>query len=441
MIAFVLFAFAILFFGYFSFRKPSSLIAFAFCVFSFEQLLQSQSSYFVTNGTIVNLTMLVMCIFALAISIVTGKFTIPKVRTYWLILALLLYAYSTFFWLNDASGTGYDKWISNIPYLICVTFVCACFVRDTNHARGALLTTLVFGTGICIFLTFFSGWSGRGLVLAQSSKADLASSVLALASLGNYAAVIGGLIEIPKFKPWKILRWLCIALGLYLSLKSQSRGQVIILIVVIIAFTPVSKGQISLKSVLIAIIVVIGVAICLYVLLPYVSTTRWSEEKFNSAFLGRTNMASGLWKAYSDQLPAYWITGLGAGKSFDIVGFYIHNVPLEVLCEEGIIGAVLYCFIIGIPTITFLSIVTSKQTNFFSKSLALQRNTLVIIFALMITEFALSLKSGSLYGFQNFFLLIIMVEILGREIKQEEKISAYDPSQIYATQYKALYGN
>ena len=288
---------------------------------------------------------------------------------------------------------------------------------------------------ICIFLVFFCQWEGRGLVLAYSGKApDLDSSVLAIASLGNYVAIIGGLIELPKFKLWKVLRWFCIALGLYLALKSQSRGQVVILVIVIIAFTPISKGQISIRSIVIAVVVVTGVAICMYAILPYVSTNRWQEQHLNTALEGRYGLASQLWGAYTNALPVYWITGLGAGASFSVAGFYIHNVPLEVLCEEGIAGAVLYAFIIGIPTILFLKIVTSKQRGFFRETGAIKRNTLVIVFALMTTEFGLSLKSGSLYGFQNLFLLLVMVEVLGNEIKRFSS-TAQQYVQPYAQQF------
>jgi len=406
-------------FAYYAIQKPSTIVAFAFCVFVFEQLLQTRGTYFVNNGSYVNIALFVLCMIGLATGISTGQFKLPKSKTFWLILVLLLYCYASFFWITKPAGLAYDKWVGNIPYLVCVSFISACFIRNTDDARVALKTTLVFGMAICIFLVFFCQWEGRELVLAYSGKApDLNSSVLAIASLGNYVAIIGGLIELPKFKSWKILRWLCIALGLYLALKSQSRGQVIILVIVIIAFTPISKGQISLRSIIVAIVVVTGIAICMYLVLPYVSTTRWQEQHLNSALDGRYGLASQLWAAYTNALPVYWITGLGAGASFSVAGFYIHNVPLEVLCEEGIFGAVLYLSIVAIPTLLFLKIVTSKQRGFYRETGAIKRNTLVIVFALMVTEFGLSLKSGSLYGFQNLFLLLIMIEVLGNEIKR-----------------------
>jgi hypothetical protein len=101
--------------------------------------------------------------------------------------------------------------------------------------------------------------------------------------------------------------------------------------------------------------------------------------------------------------------GLGTSASFSprIAGFYPHIVPIEVLCELGVVGIALF---IAILVLTLRSVI-----RYMRRYAALETNSkgtrvVVSLAALFILEVLLSLKEGSLLRDANLLMFPILIE-------------------------------
>lgn len=114
----------------------------------------------------------------------------------------------------------------------------------------------------------------------------------------------------------------------------------------------------------------------------------------------RIGSAQQLFEYWSSSDPLHVLFGLGNSISYDprILGGYPHVVPVEVLCEEGIVGALLFAACIG------LSVHYAIKAGLSSNGLTRQLFTTVL--ALMLYEFLLTLKQGSLLGSRTFLTLV-----------------------------------
>jgi hypothetical protein len=90
--------------------------------------------------------------------------------------------------------------------------------------------------------------------------------------------------------------------------------------------------------------------------------------------------------------PASLVFGLSNSSSFFYMGIYPHIAPLEVLAEEGLIGATIYLCMVAS---TFHSIVRIKASN-RDRADSSSRYPLAVLTALLVFEFVLSLKQGQL---------------------------------------------
>lgn len=416
------FALTILVFVFCAIRYPSMVLALALCMFAFEQVLQAHSSFFVTRGSLVNIVVgLVICL-AMAWTFINHSGSISVPSSYWWSLGLFAYAYSTFWWWSDYQGTWhYDEWMRNLPYLITVLFMGALLTQDATGLRRALVATLCLGIILSLNMAFFSAWDGRGLEMAYAGRHTISSSVLTLAQAGGYVAIIASLLSFERLKFWWLIKWTVVALGLYLTFQTASRGQTIALVATVLVCAPISDGKISRRSVINGIVALSALAVCLYLVLPLVDTARWQQTAVEDGVNFRLTMMQALWTAYAQSSFVHWMFGLGASASFSIAGFYIHNVPVEVICEEGILGLILFAAALWIPVNRFLAVVKQPIQNVNDRN---QRNSLVVIFALFVFEFLLLNKQGSLYCGQNLFLFAIILQ--GRA---EQMISQYKLSQ------------
>ena len=69
---------------------------------------------------------------------------------------------------------------------------------------------------------------------------------------------------------------------------------------------------------------------------------RWTLARLEAAFQERLDLVAQLWGAYA---AGGWTTvlfGLGTAESGVLMGIYPHIIPVEVLCENGVLGLGLF---------------------------------------------------------------------------------------------------
>jgi hypothetical protein len=84
------------------------------------------------------------------------------------------------------------------------------------------------------------------------------------------------------------------------------------------------------------------------------------------------------------------VFGLGNSSSFQVIGFYPHIAGLEVVAEEGLLGAALYAAII------VLAIRSIRRISGQPELTDIERSVLATLTGLFVFEFILSWKQGSL---------------------------------------------
>ena len=428
MLAILFFLIVIAFFGKVAVSHPHRVLALVLFMFAFEQLLTAHSPLFTQYGYLVNVVVGLMIGFAFFNLVITKKQNPVFPVTYWLTLGLFVYAFSNLFWLTGYAGTWHGKiWLDHFPNIAAILLCASLLIRSNESLRDVLLLSLAFGTIVCLGLQFTTSWDMRGVEQASNTE-DARSAILTLAQAGGYVAVIAAFIHIPQIRGWAILRWIVVGLGLYLAFRTESRGQVVGAIAVIILYAPISWGVITGKSIAYGSTAILAIALCLYFITPWVNLERFQGTYVDRGLDARVGMVKGVVKEYMDSTPVDKVLGLGSSASYPISGFYIHNIPIEVLCEQGFIGFILLFLILGIPSWKVMrlllkaSVPEKRVVAPVREIYALDRNSLVIILALFTYEFLLMNKQGSLFSAMNLFLFAILIDRAADELKRKESI-------------------
>jgi len=202
-----------------------------------------------------------------------------------------------------------------------------------------------------------------------------------------------------------------------LAFKSGSRGQVIGMIFVVLLLLPMKYTNISSSKKL--MYVLFGIAAIFGAVTLGVSNSdlggRWEQTQLETHGLARVFAALDLLKIWVND-PVAIIFGFGNSSSYALIGGYPHNVPAEILGEEGILGFTLYISILYVTFKAWRNVLT------ILKNTGADRTSIVILGGLFLYEIVLSLKQGTLLGTALVFTFSIMILVY-------EKIVVLDSSR------------
>jgi hypothetical protein len=133
-------------------------------------------------------------------------------------------------------------------------------------------------------------------------------------------------------------------------------------------------------------------------------STRWEDRMIRQDLEGRIDGAITLLRTWAGS-PLTLFFGLGSSASFDpdILGFYPHILPLEILGEEGIVGFTLF----GLAV--FYTMRSASRLLHATRDLPQERATIATLFGLYLYAVLLSLKEGALLGTHDLFLYAILI--------------------------------
>ena len=217
---------------------------------------------------------------------------------------------------------------------------------------------------------------------------------MAVASYAGYVGICS-LFSVygRKFSPVVAIKIGIFILCTFVIIKSSTRGQLIALTLVCFIWLPIiAKASLNRSTVVAFFGAAIVASVIIYTVYQFKDSGRWRAEQIETASDGRFEMTYTLLKYWGNSGIGAWIFGLGSSSSFKVVGFYPHNVPVEVLAEEGVLGLCLYlsfCF----------AVVFRAGRLIFSDHLPQEtRVNLGVLLALFCFEGLLTLKQGSLIG-------------------------------------------
>ena len=287
-------------------------------------------------------------------------------------------------------------------------------MADTSGPASLFALTdgaaLLGGGTLVLALLVFAKWGDRGVLITGSST-DLETNPLSIANLGG--AVAGAALFLrTRWMPalsW-ILRLALTCAALALIVKSGSRGQLLATLLTLILMLPVAfkVNQVrGLVPMLIAAVAVIGAAQFAAETLIHRDDARWSQSEAGNAANGRLQMSLQLLGHWQDS-PGAIIFGLGNSAAFDpeVVGSYPHNVPMEVLGEEGLVGLALYLFVNWLAVRGLLEAMRLTRDDLNS------RKVIAVSGAMYLFTLITSFKEGNMAGSAEFFMAAVIMSRL-----------------------------
>ncbi|MFZ1746129.1 MAG: hypothetical protein WBO24_02985 [Nitrospirales bacterium] len=323
---------------------------------------------------------------------------------------LFFYAAISLSW-SLAFGKGVEQWSYNLPYIVLNLFLVPLLFRHTTDLQDGLCAVVYLGAVLATLVDLFVDWEVRDIRTFWDPSQTIFDP-LAFPEMAGLVTLAAILLNHDRSLKWTAIRFLAIVASIILVIKSETRGQFILMVSIPMVFLPFSRPVSNLKQYVAWAFLGIGlVSVSLYALNSFTSIEdRWSSSTFESDWDLRVHAASQLlhywWRASSGD-PAAFILGLGNSASFagNIAGYYTHVLTIEILGEEGIFGLGIFILLL------WVSFRTIRTAYNFSKYDPIQRGIWATLVASFVFAFLLSFKQGSLLGNgTHIFLFVILLE-------------------------------
>jgi hypothetical protein len=387
-------------------RRPALCIVPLLLMFPLEQWAHSAIPALALQRNLINVVIGVLVLVGVLVRAVRGQRVLAEYPiTGYLTLALFVYTLISAFWAPAASGS-LRVWSLTWPYIV-TTVVLAPLTFGQKRDMSDILDGLALVGGVLVALLLFSTeWKARWIVIGGEY-----GNPLAIGYLGGVVAIVlllGNLWAKSRF--WAIARWILAALSLALIVRSGSRGQLLALLLVVLVVWPKSHGSRENRRRLVwGLTLAFAVGVAYLAVQEFWGTdaggsTRWEDRMIRQDLEGRIDGAITLLRTWAGS-PLTLFFGLGSSASFDpdILGFYPHILPLEILGEEGIVGFTLF----GLAV--FYTMRSASRLLHATRDLPQERATIATLFGLYLYAVLLSLKEGALLGTHDLFLYAILI--------------------------------
>jgi hypothetical protein len=313
-------------------------------------------------------------------------------------------------------------WQHNYLYVLTFVVLAPLVVKDLDGLQSGLLALAVVGGVLLTALLVLGDWGARGLVM-RGGYGEQETNPLAIAGLGGSVAAAAMFLRARKWNwvGWP-LRAAIVVVSLLVIVRSGSRGQLIALLCSLTLMLPVGFRLTRVRGLAgtLVALAVVGLALG-YATTEYMAANkgRWTESLARHDAEGRWHMAVTLLHEWQSS-GAGILLGLGNSAAFDpsIIGFYPHVVPLEILGEEGLIGAALYLTILWM---VFSALLRAWRLSRQMPDLA---GLVAATGAGFLFMFLISLKEGNMVGSVFLFMYAILVARLPELLRQAQRSRA-----------------
>lgn len=396
-----------------SWRRPAVALGAALSMFALEQWGASKIGLIASHSSLSNYISFMVVMFGLGLQIYRTQRLAVAGGTIQLLVALLfLLSAASLLW-TPVPKVGVEEWRAQWPYVLVTVLFLPMLIRGLDDAKVGLRGTLVVGAILTFALTFLVSWGYRSIDSDAGGQAIRLP--LAIAQLGAYTFILT-----IAFMRWRgfyaLLAVALLVISVVLVVKTGSRGQLIAMIASGFVVAPIAHGSKAFRAYLpIAVLAIIaGLSIWAFDPKLLASLSGTEADRFDASravqdYQGRIDIARALFDAYmrSDVLGLLFGLGTSAAFSRDIVGFYPHIVPIEILCELGIVGFGLFLAILVWTAVAIIRSLRIYQGFDPSRS---GLRVIAALTALFICEVLLSFKEGSLLRDSNLFLFPLLIE-------------------------------
>lgn len=405
-------------------RHPALGFTATMVVFGIEQAAQGLHPFFVSHDRLTNYACALIAGEALVVSLFRGGgLDSLKSRISQLVCVLLAYATASVLWSVAPTWT-ISRMQQSAPYVIALGLLAPLVVKSIKDLRTALLGIGGVATGIALLAAFVLDWSGRGIRLQVEGTAnlaiDVASNALAISQLAGYMLIIVLMLRtntnplgLPKAV--SLAMRICLSLvAIYVIVQSGSRGQLLGVLVAIPLFFLLNLGTLRLRTIGQLLVGMGAMAALIYFAVIQIGMSeRWNIQNAIEVYQAtRIETSMQLLGHWVDAGPFYWLFGLGSSASFapDLLGFYPHNVPIEILCELGLIGFALFCCAVGMAFWSLIRAMLRLEND------PVSRSALACLGSMLVYDLLLSLKQGALLGATSLIAMLIVVGGVTRSV-------------------------
>ncbi len=399
--------------------RPAVALGAIALMFVVEQYGQSGDNFYIQRSWLLNILFALIVVQGLVVKFFRSELRLSAFpRAGYVLICLFLFALLTAVWSFSPGHTKNVLWIQ-APYLVLSILFAPLLVNSREDVSVALKTVAVVGFAFIVLILTTRQWGIRGLELAgsfysrsasTSSTKSIEASSLELAGAAAKIAIIAVLMPLfQRFSLGVLLRWgIVIVCGL-LIYKSQSRGQLLALVLILMVFVTWVKGLRSSDGFMMIGLLILGV-IALGVIGLSDLGNRWTAESISEGVVdARLHRFQVILSTWFEAGPVYWLIGIGNSASWspDILGIYPHNVLIEVLCEEGLIGFTLLAVFLYMVIRQGVVLTRSLGRN---PQFAGQARVIPTVLALFAFDLMMANKQGSLATSYSlyFYALILM---------------------------------
>lgn len=404
MLGLSVFALVILVLAVGTLKRPAVAFAGVICLYGLKQWGQSMTPLFCAHREVANFAIGLIAVMGLGLAAWRRGCILCRLPPVAYLVGLLyVYALASLAWAPDMAAS-LEQWSLAGPYIVLVTFTAPLLVREVGDVRSGFEWIAAVGGALCLLMLLFGTWSERGLQL-YGDLSDTQTNPLALASLGGTVAIVSSISLLGRGRLLKrIFLGAFFPIGLALVLRTGSRGQLLALMPALLVAWPIASNLRDTRSVLallVGLLAVAGLAWWASTLVA-IDSARWATGQSEQDVLGRVDMATTLLHAASSSVMTT-IFGLGNSSSFQIIGFYPHITALEVLAEEGMLGAGVYASIIFLALKSVLRVMARIREDYAA------RRTLAMLTAAFVFELILTWKEGTLLSSVYAFAYAVML--------------------------------
>lgn len=275
-------------------------------------------------------------------------------RSTFLRAALIYFAYALLAasWSSDPASS-FMVWLNFQKYLVVFILGAHLVVRDREDLGVALREIALVWTPYLTLVLFAGNWGARGVISKVATDHEwegFGAGEVGYLVLPTLAAACA--LTLPLLTRWpRWLRTVGVVIMLAVIVRSGARGQLVACALGAAAYVP-SWALRALAAVMLRGAVMIAVAFGVALLLdqgeyPQV-LIRWTAARLQAALQERWDLISQLWSAYAAGGWGVILFGLGTAESGVLMGIYPHFIPVEVLCEQGLVGLALLGTALGV---------------------------------------------------------------------------------------------
>ena len=414
--------------------KPHWAIFLILIFYPMEQLMTTASSFFGSNAKVLNLIVGGLAVMGAASAVLGGKRPFKGFFNPIWFFTMVMFAWAIMgIFFAPETKSGFEDLVIGIPYLGLLLFFPPFLLNTLEDYRRLVVPTMVIGSAIIVLIllspktTMFGG--RLGIEGTGGASGPEIQNPLATAGLGGTIVIFGMLYKPTTSVAFvNLIRAAAIIVGLIIALLSGSRGQLLGAVFCGVAMFPFAR-QIKNLVQFITVTVSAGTGLVFVMLVLNFATTRdaasrWSSGALTAGVDSRQQMIMTMLGEWISR-PLAIIQGLGT-SSFEYYytlsdAPYVHNMPVHILTENGLIGL----FVLMI--IMIIGVRASKALLHYYRDDPRELSTAAVLIAFCMYQFILSLKQGTWFeSGAPFWSFLILAKIHARTVLDLKSWQAHE---------------